>query len=214
VNGTTAKVRSMPPDDRDAHPRDGLTYTVSESADDQIQIQNARAAFLDFFQAEYEGVIAFLIKYGAIHQDAEDAAQDAFVDAWSLTTQPGAWERIARPRGWIRVVALRKYHRPTGQRRRMPGILVAEVPENPRGITSVAHDELTVETEFVRSILRDLAADVRAALVFHMDGFSSVEIAHQLGMTDQRVRDLIKTGRRILRTGLVVLREGDRRREL
>ena len=79
----------------------------------------------------------------------------------------------------------------------------------------MTHDELTVQTEFVRSILRELAADVRAVLVFHMDGFSSIEIAHHLGMTDQQVRDLIKKGRKTLRAGMVALEDGgDRRRWL
>ena len=98
----------------------------------------------------------------------------------------------------------------------MPGVLVAEVPEDSReGFSAVTHDELTVQTEFVRSILRELAADVRAVLVFHMDGFSSIEIAHHLGMTDQQVRDLIKKGRKTLRAGMVALEDGgDRRRWL
>jgi RNA polymerase sigma-70 factor (ECF subfamily) len=205
----------MYPDDGGNHDRDRLTIAASGPANDEALRQAAREAFLDFFQAEYEKVIVFLIRYGAIHQDAEDAAQDAFVDAWSLTLQPGAWENVTRPRGWIRVVALRKYHRPTGQRRPMPGILVADVPEDSRGAFDVVtHDELTVQTEFVRSILRDLVADVRAVMAFAMDGFSPVEIAQHLGMTDQQVRDLIKKGRKTLRAGLVVLKEGDRRRVL
>ncbi len=169
--------------------------------------EEVREAFLDFFQREYGAVIAFLMGYGAVHEDAEDATQDAFVDAWELAKRPGAWFRIANPRAWIRTVALRKYRRPPGARKRVPSFLVAEVgePQPLRGI--VEHGELTVQTEFVRSVLRDLDHDVRAVLAFSMDGFNSVEIARYLDLTDQHVRDLLKKGRKALRTSLIPLRE-------
>lgn len=166
-----------------------------------------REALLDFFQREHAGVIAFLMTYGAIRQDAEDAAQEAFADAWVLTTHPGDWERIAYPRAWIRTVALRKYHRPAGRRKRVKEILTSAPLDRAGGAGTVDHGELAAQTEFVRSILRDLAPDVRAVMAYHVDGFPSVQIACHLNMTDQQVRDLTKKGRRALKAGLGALME-------
>jgi len=210
----------MRPDDPGPRHGDPPGHGAAGPATAHFAPEATRSAFLDFFQCEYDGVIAFLMKYGAISQDAEDAAQDAFVDAWTLTMQPGAWEKVSQPRGWIRKVALRKYHRPAGRRKQVRGFPVPDLPGfhtpgsryGPPAAGSIDHGELTVQTEFVRSILRDVAPDIRAVLVFHMDGFSSAEIAYHLHITDQQVRDLIKKGRRTLRAGLVALRDSDGRR--
>jgi RNA polymerase sigma-70 factor (ECF subfamily) len=196
----------MHADSGDAYSGEGLTYVGRESAIARDSAETVRTAVLDFFQAEYEGIIAFLLMYGAIYQDAEDATQDAFVDAWSLAKRrPEAWTSISSPRAWIRVVALRKYHRPTGQRKLMSGPLVAEISDDQWHETAPSHDELTVQTEFVRSVLRSMAPDIKAVMALHFDGFTSVEIGCYLEMTDQHVRDLIKKGRKILRASLVAL---------
>ena len=57
--------------------------------------------------------------------DAEDAAQEAFADAWVQMGRDGKWADVAEPRGWIRRVALRKYQRPPGRRPRLQTVPVA-----------------------------------------------------------------------------------------
>lgn len=198
----------MKTDDQGSPAADDAAETVTDLSPEAYAARMAavRAAFLDLWQSDYDSVVRFLMRSGARAEAAQDAAQDAFVDAWSLVTRPGEWEKIDNPRAWIRTVALRKYRRPPGPRRRPPTVLVPEVPD--REWTD--HAELTTTTMFVLTELRSLDEDTRTVMSFHMDGFTSVEISRQLGMTDQKVRDLIKKGRKILARRLASLRwQGD-----
>jgi RNA polymerase sigma-70 factor (ECF subfamily) len=174
----------------------------------QFNPGEARKAYLDMHEREYRAVVAFLMTCGAVIQDAEDSTQEAFLDLWRLTQRPGGWESIEMPRGWIRRVALRKYYRfqkEGGLRGRVVMDLTDTYPLDERD----DHSELTVQTEFVRAILRELDADTRIVMAFLIDGFKSAEIARQVGTTDQKVRDLIKKGRKTLRTELVALRKNN-----
>ncbi len=187
-------------DDRPLQPSWSGSRTV------QFNPTEARKEYLDLHEQEYRPVVAFLMTCGAVIQDAEDAAQEAFLDLWRLTQRPGGWEGIETPRGWIRRVALRKYYRfqkEGGLRVVMD--LTDAYPLDGRD----DHSELTVQTEFVRATLRELDADTRIVMAFLIDGFKSAEIARLVGTTDQKVRDLIKKGRKALRTELVALKKNN-----
>lgn len=186
-------------------------YGASSLLSDQVTTEAARSSFLDFVSQEYHGVIIFLMKYGAMRQDAEDAAQEAFAEAWRLTKLPAGWDSIKQPRAWIRRVAYRKYARPPGLRKRVQSYPVETIADN-RPAVEINHGDLIIQTEFVRSILRGLDPETRIVMAFHIDGFKPLEIASELGITAQKVYDLTKKGRKALRAGLVVaLREQDRR---
>jgi RNA polymerase sigma factor (sigma-70 family) len=171
----------------------------------QFTPSEAREAFLDFHQQEYLNVVAFLMITGAVRQDAEDAAQEAFLDAWRLANRPGGWETIDTPRGWIRKVALRKYNRLQKEgslKRRIVTELTEIIPID----HTPDHGELTVQTEFVRAVIRELDPDTRIVMAYHIDGFRPAEIARQLSVDSQRIRDLIKKGRKDLKARLIALR--------
>ena len=147
----------------------------------------SRTAFLDFFDHEYHSVIRFVMLNGAALDDAQDAVQDAFLQAWEM------WEHIHNPVAWIRVVALRYYRRPPGQRRRMTTLPVASVPDIPQ--SGLSPSELSNQTLDVLAALRGLDEQSRTVMAFHLDGFPTSAIAEVLGLTDQRVRDLKKKAR-------------------
>lgn len=195
-----------------SQPDEGLTRSFAGGPrTDYFNPTAAREAFLDFHQQEYIPVIVFLVKYGARREDAEDAAQEAFIEAWRLTQQPGEWEKIARPRGWIRTVAIRKYQRRYGRSFQPESSYTAETTDTSASFSTIDHGELTAQTEYVRDILRCLDWETRVVMAFHVDGFKPTEIAAQLNMNSQKVRDLTKKGRRALKTGVDALREQDRR---
>jgi DNA-directed RNA polymerase specialized sigma24 family protein len=81
---------------------------------------------------------------------------------------------------------------------------VAEVPETQDWRD---HADLTTQGMFVLAELRRLDKDTRTVMAFYIDGFTSVEIARQLKITDQKVRDLVKKGRKTLARRLSPLRE-------
>jgi DNA-directed RNA polymerase specialized sigma24 family protein len=172
---------------------------------DLAQLAGIRAGFIDFYDREYRRVVVFLMSNGAVRQAAEDAAQEAFTDAWALTGS-GKWPQVTNPPAWIRAVALRKYRRPAGPRVRpmtvpVPGF--ADTADPGDGLA-----ELTAGTLAVHRALRDLPAGPRAALAFQLDGFTGPETAEQLGITAQQVRDWRKKARKILSRKLAADREG------
>lgn len=194
------------------HYDEGRPTTPPRSGSRTVQFtpSEAREAFLDFHQQEFHLVVAFLMIYGAVRQDAEDAAQEAFVDAWRLTNRPGGWETIDAPRGWIRKIALRKYYR-LQKEGSLSRRIVTELTEIIPRDQAPDHGELTVQTEFVRAVIRELDPDTRIVMAYHIDGFRSAEIARQLGVDSQRIRDLLKKGRKALKARLIALRGNDGR---
>jgi RNA polymerase sigma factor (sigma-70 family) len=179
-------------------------------ATDPARMAAMRANFIEFFDREYAYVVRFVMRGGQASLDAaEDAAQEAFVDAWSLAVaEPlGRWSDVSDPRAWIRTVALNKHRRPPGPRRRPVIVPVSDLPETPQ-------PDLTHESLFVLEALHSLDEQTRAVMAFHLDGFPGPAIAAQLGITDQQARDLLKKARKILASKLAGTRDQERGRSM
>lgn len=183
------------------------------STTENFDLEITRADFLDFLHQEYNGAIAVVVMSGATRQDAEEAVQEAFLDAWQVAKKPGEWKMIYNPRGWIRTVALRKYQRPHGLRRRVSTFPVPDITAHETLNSSTDHSELTVQVEVVRSTLRNLDPTTQTVMALCIDGFSAMEIAVHLDIKVQRVYDLVKKGRKALSDALELTasREHDRR---
>jgi RNA polymerase sigma factor (sigma-70 family) len=182
-----------------------LAPDVDELFTDDARTAEIRSDWLAFYDREYSLVVRFVMRCGASLQAAEDAVQDAFVDAWTLTARADAWMAITDPRGWIRRVALRKYRRPPGKHRRPAAVPVSDFPEMAQ--PGQSHTDLTNETLLVTAALRRLEPESQAAMAFHLDGFTGPQIASQLGITDQKARDLLKAARRVLARELARTRD-------
>ncbi len=79
------------------------------------------AGWTRFYDDHYHLVIRFLMHNGATQPDAEDATHEAFTESYDLATKkPDHWRAITGKAAWIRTVALRKYQRPPGTRKRSP----------------------------------------------------------------------------------------------
>jgi RNA polymerase sigma-70 factor (ECF subfamily) len=172
--------------------------------------ERLRANFIAFYDHEYHRIVRFLMHCGASQPAAEDAAQDAFLDAWDLTVR-GTWMDIDNQRAWIRKVARRKYDRPPGQRQRPPVLSVPELPDMPQPGFGSAED-LAAETIDLLRALRRLDPELREIMALHLDDFSAIQIAAYLGTTDQKVRDQCKKARKILAVDLAGIRFKEGRR--
>lgn len=163
-----------------------------------------RAAWIDFYDAHYHRVVRFVMHDGACLDDARDAAQEAFVESWTLlTSDPARWAAITNKMAWIRVVALRRYRRPPGPRTRPRLAGDVEIPDLP--YPGPEPGELTVQAQMVLQALRNLDEEARAVMAFHMDDFPTADIAAALEITEQRVRDVKKKARAALKSALVGL---------
>ncbi|MEO3814402.1 sigma-70 family RNA polymerase sigma factor [Sphaerisporangium sp. B11E5] len=164
---------------------------------DGVGLEVLRAGFLELVESEYHRVARFVMFNGADREEALDATQAAFTQAWDLIRRrPEQWEAVREPRAWVRTVALRCHRRPPDRRREPPTVLGNSPGE--RVWEGQDPGEVTAQTLHVLEALRRLPEDARMAMAFHVDGFRPVDIAVELGITDQQARDLLKKGRRIL----------------
>jgi RNA polymerase sigma-70 factor (ECF subfamily) len=156
-----------------------------------------RGEWIDFYETHRHRVVRFLMLYGATQAEAEDAAQEAFIESWELLTRDAdRWLAVTGKAAWIRTVALRRYRRPLGPRRRPP-IAGDELPD--LAADGPGHDELTVQTQEVLQALRALGDEARTVMAFDMDGIPAADTAAVLGITQQRVRDVRKKARAALK---------------
>lgn len=167
----------------------------------------AHEEWIDFYHTHFRRVVRFVMHNGASQDQACDAAQDAFVESWELMVKdPSRWQAIERKDAWIRTVALRRYWRPPGPRKRVPMWYGGEITE--RVVPGPCHDELTVQGQMVLQELQTLDPEARAVTAFDLDGFSTVDIAAALEVKPQRVRDIRKRARAALKRQLARNAEG------
>lgn len=135
-------------------------------------------SFGDFYAAEFNGLLRFMFKHGADWHDAFDACQDAFLEALPR------WQAIDNPRAWVRTTAYRAYLKRRARfaedERRMSRADWAPRP---------AFDKLEIPEEEARvlRLFASLPPRQRQVLAWHYDGYSNIEIAKILGLTDKAV---------------------------
>jgi DNA-directed RNA polymerase specialized sigma24 family protein len=139
----------------------------------------ARTALDALYAEDFAGVVQFVMYNGSTLQDAQDAANEAFLEAHKSVAN-GTWHQVESPGGWVRNVALRRWRRPPHSRKSVFADPIAD-PHGP----SVGHhpQELADETLDVLAALRRLEPAPRAVIAFDMDGYSVAETAKALGMS-------------------------------
>jgi RNA polymerase sigma-70 factor (ECF subfamily) len=144
--------------------------------------------FTDFYRATAHRLIGFLITQGAQLADAAEIAQDAFEAAWQQ------WPQIENRRAWIFKVASRKLIKGRLEQREHAvedielGELLGPAP-SPEPV--LAHLDLL-------NALNQLAPRPREVIAWSLAGFTSVEIARELGMSPGTVRTYLARARQQL----------------
>jgi len=144
---------------------------------------------------QYPALVRFLLMQGASWAEAQDAAQDAFTQM----CVPGL--SITYPRAWLRTVAWRSW---VSQQVKLEESC-AEMPEPQMSLhwqTPAHAAEMGDEERSVITLLLQLPAKQRAALAWHLDGFTTQESARAMGTTQAAVRQNLARGRAALKAGL------------
>ena len=189
-------------------PRETVRTHGQRPAPDLASVPDLASEFRDFYLRDYQGVVHFLMRVGVPLGAAEDAAQEAFTEAWRRIRQ-GTWADIVNQEAWVRIVALHAYKRPLTRSL----VLVLPVSDLPEKVQPVdGHEDLTLQTLVVVKALQALPPDLQAVVAFKMAGFPHAVAAEYLGVTEQKVRNLLKKARKILVPQLEEMIMPERRR--
>lgn len=138
------------------------------------------AEFAEFFRAEHKKLIRFVITIGADGDEAAEIAQVTFFKAFE------SWDVIRAPRAWIRRVAVNELTAARqAARRETPQ---AALPDAPVPVSTALAVELTEEARQVLAALQALPPGQRRVMAWIIDGFGATEIARELGVSPESVR--------------------------
>ena len=152
-------------------------------------VSDSDADFAAVYRAEVAGLVRHLMFHGATTDQAWDAAQSAFSQAYPV------WARIRVPRAWLRTVAVRAYWRSA-----VPETPTDAPPEqpDPASAPGVSPGELGEEERLVLRALAGLPVKQRQVMAWTIDGYSPGEIAAALGEQPAAVRQNLRRARRNL----------------
>jgi RNA polymerase sigma factor (sigma-70 family) len=138
------------------------------------------AEFAAFFRDEHKKLIRFVIAIGAGGDEAAEIAQVTLFKAFE------SWDAIRAPRAWIRRVAVNELTAARkAARRETPQ---ATLPDAPEPVSTALAAELTDEARRVLAALRALPPRQRQVMAWIIDGFGAAEIARELGVSPESVR--------------------------
>ncbi|MFF3709364.1 sigma-70 family RNA polymerase sigma factor [Streptomyces phaeochromogenes] len=150
------------------------------------------------YYAEHMGkLIRHLMRQGAEPHEAAEAAQSAFVEAY------GNWRKIEYPGPWLRRVAFRLL-----LRQPIREVLSGELPDTASPQCPVRNVEIRQEEERVLAALSELPPAQRQVMAWHLDNYSTKEIAEELEATQEAVRKNLERARKQLKQSLGIAEGG------
>lgn len=167
------------------------------AADDEV----IREDFALYYRQHMPKLIRFVMRYGANPYEAADAAQAAFIEAFR------SWHLIETRAAWLRTVAVRQFLR---QAPRPEEELTDAAPEREVFSCPLEAVVLREEEAHVFAALGQLPMKQRQVMAWHLDGFSTGEMAAALDMTPAAVRQNLARARAQLKEHLGLASGGAR----
>jgi RNA polymerase sigma-70 factor (ECF subfamily) len=169
--------------------------------EDEVSDENG---FTEFFRNEYVFVVAFLRKTGFDSHLAEEATAQAMMCAYT------DWTKIrTNPRGWVRTAAYRLAAKDAKTERtkltRLVGKGYGTLVDD--GVSRYEHVE---QQDLLLQNLARLSPQQRRVMAWHLDGFTSDEIATMTGVRQATVRSNLRHARGRLRQILEVAQSGEK----
>ena len=153
------------------------------------------AAFESLFKAEYARVVGIANRVLADPHEAEDVAQDVFVDFHRLHSATAQYAPA-----WLhRAAAHASLNRLRGARRRQKREVAQALEEGERTLDPQKQLEVVEDRRRVREALGRMAPKPAAALAMRASGLSYTEVAQALGVGTGQVGTLLRRAEATLR---------------
>jgi RNA polymerase sigma factor (sigma-70 family) len=140
-----------------------------------------------YFNQEFIRLVAHVRRLGASREAAEDAAQQAFTEAYRQ------WEKIDNSEAWLRKVAARMYLGSADD------VMLTELTDDMAPGKSPDLAENLEQSELVLAALRILPLNQRVVMAWAYDGYTPTEIARAFGMKPENVRKSLQRAREQLK---------------
>ena len=152
-------------------------------------------AFEALFTAEYRRVVGIANRVLADTHEAEDVAQEVFIDFHRLHSATADYAPA-----WLhRAAAHESLNRLRGARRRQKRELAQAMEEGERTLDPQKQAELAEDRERLRRALGRLAPKPASALVLRASGLSYAEVAQALGVGIGQIGTLLRRAEATLR---------------
>ncbi len=152
-------------------------------------------AFEDLFTAEYARVVRIANRVLADPQEAEDVAQDVFIDFHRLHSATADYAPA-----WLhRAAAHASLNRLRGARRRERREVAQAIGEGDRTLDPQKQAEVNEDRRQVRAALGRMAPKPATVLVLRATGLSYAEVAQALGIGIGQVGTLLRRAEAALR---------------
>lgn len=162
-------------------------------------VRSEDEAFEALFTSEYARVVGIANRVLADPHEAEDVAQEVFVDFHRLHSATAQYAPA-----WLhRAAAHASLNRLRGARRRLKREVAQALEEGDRAIDPQKQLEVDEDRRLVRAALARLAPKPAAALAMRASGLSYAEVAQALGVGVGQVGTLLRRAEAALRKEVI-----------
>ncbi|MGP4026260.1 RNA polymerase sigma factor [Actinomadura sp. 3N407] len=172
----------------------------SSVAGGPVPAEDPEEQFTVFFRQHYRGAVGMIILLDGSREEAEDATQRAFEDAYRN------WATIRSPSAWVRVAARNHFIKARTRDRNLQQRAI-ELHQMMRLDEETDQDLMAqwVDLNWIEQVLAELPPGQRQIVRCIFEGLSTKQIAELLGKNEPNVRSHLRHARNRLKDRLALI---------